>query len=63
MISSRLNVPVIPVRLEGMGRILHHSWRMARPGHVRVVIGPPLYLTGDDYVKSTKQVEDAVKAL
>ena len=63
MISSRLNVPVIPVRLEGMGLILHHSWRMARPGHVRVVIGPPLYLTGDDYVKSTKQVEDAVKAL
>ena len=63
MIASRLNVPVVPVQLEGMERVLHHTWRMARPGHVRVVFGPPLRLTGDDYVRSAKWVEDAVRSL
>ena len=32
MIASRLNVPVVPVRIEGLDKVLHHTWRMARPG-------------------------------
>ena len=32
MIASRLGVPIVPVRLEGLDRVLHHTWRMARPG-------------------------------
>ncbi len=41
MIGSRLGVPVVPVRLEGVDRVLHQSWRMARRGRVRVAFGPP----------------------
>jgi long-chain acyl-CoA synthetase len=63
MIASRLGVPVIPVRIEGLERVLHHSWRMARPGRVRVAFGAPLELTGDDYEALAKRVEDAVRAL
>ena len=63
MIASRLNVPVVPVRLEGIQRVLHHTWRMARPGPVRVVFGPPLYLEGDDFTALAKRVEDAVRSL
>ena len=63
MIASRLHVPVVPVRLDGTERILHRTWRMARPGHVRVVFGPPLRLKGDDYASLAKRVEDAVKSL
>ena len=63
MMASRLNVPVVPVRIVGLEKVLHHSWRMARPGRVRVVFGAPLHLTGDDYAALAKQVEDAVKNL
>ena len=27
MIAARLDVPVVPVRLEGLDRILHHTWK------------------------------------
>jgi long-chain acyl-CoA synthetase len=63
MIASRLNVPVVPVRFEGLDRVLHHTWRMAAPGRVRVAFGPPLHLTGEDYESLAKQVEDAVRRL
>jgi long-chain acyl-CoA synthetase len=63
MIASRLNVPVVPVRLEGLDRVLHSSARMARPGRVRVAFGPPLRLAGDDYEALARQVEEAVRGL
>jgi long-chain acyl-CoA synthetase len=63
MIASRLDVPVVPVCLEGVDRVLHRTWHMARPGHVRVTFGPPMRLTGVDYGALAKQVEDAVRVL
>ena len=63
MIGARLGVPVVPVRLEGLDRILHQSWRMARPGPARVTFGRPLVLDGDDYAKLAAEVEGAVRAL
>jgi long-chain acyl-CoA synthetase len=63
MMASRLDVPVVPVRIVGLEKVLHHSWRMARPGRVRVVFGAPLRLTGDDYEALTRQVEEAVRHL
>ena len=63
MIASRLSVPVVPVRIEGLDRVLHHTWRMARPGRVRVAFGAPMRLAGDDYEALAKRVEDAVRAL
>jgi long-chain acyl-CoA synthetase len=63
MIASRLKVPVVPVRIEGLDRVLHHTWSMARPGRVRVAFGAPLVLTGEDYELLAKQVEDAVRGL
>ena len=32
MIASRLGVPVVPVRIDGLDKVLHPSWKMARPG-------------------------------
>jgi long-chain acyl-CoA synthetase len=63
MIASRLRVPVVPVRLEGLDRVLPPAWRMARPARVRVAFGRPLTLTGDDYETLARQVEEAVRAL
>jgi long-chain acyl-CoA synthetase len=63
MIASRLGVPVVPVRIEGLDRVLHHSARMATPGPVRVAFGAPLRLAGEDYAVLAKQVEQAVRGL
>jgi long-chain acyl-CoA synthetase len=63
MIASRLGAPVVPVRIEGLERVLHHTWRMARPGRVRVAFGAPLELTGDDYEALSRRVEQAVRTL
>ena len=63
MIASRLGVPVVPVRIEGLDRVLHHTWKMAKRGPVRVAFGKPMTLSGDDYAALAKQVEDAVRAL
>jgi long-chain acyl-CoA synthetase len=63
MIGSRLDLPVVPVRVEGVHEILHVKDRMARPGRVRVAFGSPLRLRGDDYAALAQQVENAVRAL
>ncbi len=63
MIASRLAVPVLPVRLEGLERVLHTKMKFPRRGPVRVTFGPPLRLEGDDYARLTAQVEAAVRAL
>jgi long-chain acyl-CoA synthetase len=63
MIGARLDIPVIPVRLDGIDRILPTGSSFARPARVRVAFGAPLTLHGDDYSALAKQVEDAVRAL
>jgi len=56
-------VPVVPIRIEGLDRVLHKSWRMARPGRVHVHIGKPMDLHGDGYAALARQVEAAVRSL
>jgi long-chain acyl-CoA synthetase len=63
MIGSRLQVPVVPVRLEGLERVLHQKAKMASPGPARVTFGPPLRLEGDDYAAQAARVEEAVRLL
>jgi long-chain acyl-CoA synthetase len=63
MIASRLAVPVVPVRIDGLDRVLAPSWRMASPGRVRVAFGAPMRLTGEDYQALARRVEEAVRAL
>jgi long-chain acyl-CoA synthetase len=63
MIGSKLGIPVIPIRIEGMDRVLHEGWKMAKPGRVDIKFGPALHLTGDDYLALARQVEDAVRKL
>jgi long-chain acyl-CoA synthetase len=63
MMAARLGVPVVPVRLFGVDRVLHSTWRMAKPGKVGVVFGKPIRLNGDDYVDLANRVENAVRIL
>jgi long-chain acyl-CoA synthetase len=61
MLSSRLGIPVIPVRLEGLDRVLHKSAKMATPGRAKIRFGAPLRLEGDDYAALAARIEAAVK--
>ena len=63
MIASRLQVPVVPVRLEGLDRILHHKWKFPRRGRARVAFGRHLTLEDTDYAALAERVESAVKEL
>ena len=63
MIASKLGAPVVPVRLEGLDRILHQSWKFPARGEARVAFGTPMLLTGSDYAALARQVEEAVRRL
>jgi len=63
MIASRLEVPVVPVRIDGVDRLMPTGSSFVRPGRVRVAFGAPIHLRGDDYAALAAQVEAAVKLL
>jgi long-chain acyl-CoA synthetase len=63
MIGARLGLPVVPVRIDGVDRVLHTSWKMAKPGPVSVTFGAPIRLVGDNYAELAHQIEQAVRDL
>jgi long-chain acyl-CoA synthetase len=63
MMGSRLNLRVVPVRMEGLERVLHEAWFFPRPGRVRVTWGRAIELKGEDYGALAKKVEEAVREL
>jgi long-chain acyl-CoA synthetase len=41
LLAARLNIPVVPMRLDGLFELRQKDRSIARPGHVKVTIGPP----------------------
>jgi long-chain acyl-CoA synthetase len=63
MMASRLAMKVVPVRIDGLHRVLNRSARFPTPGRVTVRFGAPLEVQGADYAAIAKQVETAVRML
>jgi long-chain acyl-CoA synthetase len=63
MIAARLGIPVVPVRLDGLERVLPRHARFPSRSHARCAFGAPMSLTGNDYAALAAQVEAAVRAL
>jgi long-chain acyl-CoA synthetase len=63
MIASRLGVPVVPVRLDGLEHVLPRHARFPSRSKARCAFGAPMLLTGNDYAALAAQVEAAVRAL
>lgn len=63
MLASRLHIPVVPVRLEGLERVLHKDAKFATPGRARVKFGKAMRLEGENYAALAKEIEAAVRAL
>ena len=63
MIGSRLDIPIIPVRIDDVDRLMPVGSTFVKPGRVRVAFGAPLRLRGDDYAALASEVEQAVRSL
>ena len=63
MLAARMRTPVVPVRIDGVDRVLPVGARWARPGRVRVAFGDPVRAEGDDYAAIARRIEEAVRAL
>ena len=63
MIAARLGVPVVPVRLEGLDRVLPRHARFPSRSPARCAFGAPMLLTGNDYAANAATVAAAVRAL
>ncbi len=63
MLASRLDVPIVPVRLRGVNRVWGEGQRMVVPGRVKVRFGPHIRPSGTDVTALAAELEAAVKAL
>jgi long-chain acyl-CoA synthetase len=63
MLASQSHVPVVPVRMEGLERVLNRDASWATRGPVRIAFGPPMKLEGTDYAESAKRLHAEVERL
>ena len=63
MIASHLRAPVVPIRIEGLDRVLNRHARWPHMGRVEVRIGRPIELRGDSFAELAGRVEEAVREL
>ena len=63
MLASQLQVPVVPIRIDGIDRIWPEGQRIPRPGRARVTFGDAMRFSGDDYQDIARRIEEAVRAL
>jgi long-chain acyl-CoA synthetase len=52
LLAKRLNLPVVPVRIDGLYELARAERHIAPPGAVRVSIGPPLRFAAEDTEES-----------
>jgi long-chain acyl-CoA synthetase len=63
LLAAKLSLPVVPVRLRGLDRVLPRSARFPARGEASVHFGEPLRLEGNNYMALARQVEEAVRNL
>jgi len=64
LLAKQLNIPVVPMFLEGLFDLKRDERILARPGHVRVTIGAPVRFTPDqDAEEIARELERRVREL
>jgi long-chain acyl-CoA synthetase len=64
LLAKQLNIPVVPIRLSGLYDMKQNNQILARPGHVKVVIGQPLrFLPDQDANEIARELERRVAEL
>lgn len=42
LLANNLNIPIVPMRIDGLWEVKQTGWRFARPGKIKVAIGKPV---------------------
>ena len=64
LLAKRLELPVVPIQLDGLFAILSYRDRWPKTGPVRVRIGKPIHFEGSEsFENAAMRVEAAVRAL
>lgn len=64
LLAKQLNIPVVPMRLDGLFVLKQTERILARPGQVRVTIGPPVrFSPGQDANEIARELERRVSEL
>ncbi len=63
LIASRLQLPLIPIRLRGLHRVLHRTATWPHPGPVEVNFGPPVTRKGETYPALAQKLEEVIRNL
>jgi long-chain acyl-CoA synthetase len=64
LLATRLRLPVVPVRVEGLFELKHAGKRWARPGQIKISIGAPVHVSESQPAEEIAQtLEDSVAAL
>ncbi len=63
VLAIDLDLPVVPIRIEGLDYVFPRGKRIPRRGRVRVAFGAPLTPGDDDAQAFTARIEAAVRAL
>jgi long-chain acyl-CoA synthetase len=63
MLAAKLRLPVVPVKLEGLERVLHRSAKFPTPGPARVKFGPAVRSEETDPAALAREIERAVRSL
>ena len=58
-----MKVPIIPIKIEKVNKILPIGKFWPKFGKVTMKIGKPIYLKTDSYIEATNLIEDAVRKL
>ncbi len=64
LLAKQLNLPVVPIRLEGLFDLKRDERIITRPGHVRVTIGPPVRFAAEQNAEEiARELERQVQEL
>jgi long-chain acyl-CoA synthetase len=63
LLANNLNVPVIPARIDGLFEVKRAGRKFARPGELRVKLGPPVQLRATDPQQIARELQTIIEAL
>src|SRR5262249_9634819 len=64
LLATRLGIPVLPMKIEGLYELRAKKRHLARPGRVKVKIGTPIRFSAtDDPDQITRELETKIAAL
>ena len=64
LLATRLNIPVVPMRLDGLFELKEKEQHFARPGRVRVTIGKPVrFSSNQDPEEVTRELQRIIEQL